>query len=63
MKVVRHPNQDGHIDLLFDLLYSGPEMSVSVITQKAFTRLPPKLIFRDFSSVSRSSLLGGYIST
>ena len=51
----------GHIDLLFDLLYSGPEMSVSAITQKVPTGFSSNYIFRVFLPISSTSSLRGHI--
>ncbi len=50
-----------HFDLLFDLLYSGSEMSVTAITQKVSTGFSPNYIFRFFLPISSSRLLMGHI--
>ena len=52
----------GHIDLLFDLLYSVPGMSVSAITQEVLTGFSSNYIFRVFLPISSSSSLRGHIN-
>ena len=48
---------NGHIDLVIDLLYFGPEMSVSAMTQKVMTGFSLNYIFTVFLPISSSSLL------
>ncbi len=54
-----HCKMGGHFDLLFDLLYSGAESSVSKITQIVSVGFSPNYIFRCFLPISRSSLQMG----
>ncbi len=50
----------GHFDLLFDLVYSGAEMSVSKITQKVSVGFSPNYIFRCILPISRPSSQMGH---
>ena len=42
----------GHVDLLFELLYSWPEMFVSTITQNVSTGFSQNYMFRFFLPIS-----------
>ncbi len=50
----------GHFDLLFNLVYSGAETSVSKITQKVSIRFSPNYIFRRFLPICRSNSQMGH---
>ena len=56
-----HCQKGGHIDVLFDLLYSGAQNSVSAITLKVLARFLPNWIFGASSSIFRLSSHRGHI--
>ncbi len=45
MMAFGHCMLEGHVDLMFDLLYTGPKITISAIAQRIFIRFSLDLIY------------------
>ena len=52
----------GYVDLFFDLVYSGPEITVSAITERIFIRSSLDPIYRCPWVISKSISQMGYLN-